>query len=113
MRERLFDPDQELTPPVAPVPSPPVEVTATTDALLYGRGLGPSGARHVSSRSGTAGLSIQSLPSGFGATTDRVQRREKNWNSGEISLSVAGCDFRTIAVQFPTARRSRAVAHSD
>jgi serine/threonine protein kinase len=66
----------------------PASIQEFRDMLLYGRGLGPSGARHVSSRSGTAGLSIQSLPSGFGATTDRVQRREKNWKRRALGMAL-------------------------
>jgi serine/threonine protein kinase len=66
----------------------PASIQEFRDMLLYGRGLGPSGARHVSSRSGTAGLSIQSLPSSSAETAQPRHGRRESWKRRAVGMAL-------------------------
>jgi protein kinase-like protein len=77
----------------------PATIQEFRDMLLYGRGLSAPGARHVSSKSGTAGLSIAAIPPELTqGLAHRAPRRPVNWKrraaGGAIfTIALAGIAF--------------------
>ncbi len=67
----------------------PATIQEFRDMMLYGRGLSADGAAHVSSKSGTAGLSPVVLPpEAVHAPVRRVRRRPINWKRRATAFAI-------------------------
>jgi len=66
----------------------PATIGEFRDMLLYGRGLGATGASRVSSRGGTADLSIQRLPRGLADVEEQTVSRRRSWKRRALGMTL-------------------------